>query len=99
MLIPVSQADLAFSMAVHAPRRSDIASDSNTVNDDDATYTPDWDEVREAFLRLFVTLLRGYHRYLVLPTKADPRSVHRSGYACSEECEHILGAFTASTDE
>jgi hypothetical protein len=37
-----------------------------------------WDSVREAFLRLFVALLRGYRRCLVYPTKQDPQ--HVRGY-------------------
>jgi hypothetical protein len=75
LLLLLSQADLAFSMAVRPCNLNadmDSSDDKNGSTDGNVT-RHDWDPVREAFLRLFVTLLRGYHKYLVLPTKADPR--------------------------
>jgi hypothetical protein len=62
-----AQADLAFSMVVKPCKLNE---DGEGAVADEA---PDWDPVREAFLRLFVSLLRSYKGFLVLPTKADPR--------------------------
>ncbi|CBJ25874.1 conserved unknown protein [Ectocarpus siliculosus] len=59
----MQKSDLAFSMAIRPCDYDDDELD---------TPPPDWDAVREAFLRFFVTFLSGYRRCLVYPTKANP---------------------------
>ncbi|CAM9708738.1 unnamed protein product, partial [Scytosiphon promiscuus] len=59
----MQKSDLAFSMAV---RPCDFDEDELD------TPPPDWDAVREAFLRFFVAMLAGYRRCLVYPTKVNP---------------------------
>eukprot|EP00612_Vaucheria_litorea_P002070 CAMPEP_0171456624 /NCGR_PEP_ID=MMETSP0945-20130129/3034_1 /TAXON_ID=109269 /ORGANISM="Vaucheria litorea, Strain CCMP2940" /LENGTH=904 /DNA_ID=CAMNT_0011982081 /DNA_START=1282 /DNA_END=3996 /DNA_ORIENTATION=- len=54
-------------MAVRPCSRKETESESPSSDD-----KYEWDTVLEAFLRLFVSLLRGYHRFLVFPTKSDP---------------------------
>uniref|UniRef100_A0A7S1TYQ9 UDENN domain-containing protein n=1 Tax=Phaeomonas parva TaxID=124430 RepID=A0A7S1TYQ9_9STRA len=48
------------------------ANDAFLDGEKNTEYTPNWNEVREAFLRFFVAMLRDYRQFMTLPTQDVP---------------------------